>query len=312
MARVPHEPARDRQHMCMTLKSATFCCLVRTALRLKGDKRVCNIRAGAHNYHPVPVVLERGEGVYVWDVEGKRYLDFLSGYSAINQVWLEQRARGMFFPSIRISSTLHAPCLSLAGPLPSQNCRGSREAGLENHTHLSRFPQRRPRRVREPARPGPVRSPASPPRPRVQRAGRGTRLDPSGPSSPSAVGESPRRPRATDTSSAPALARSAGTPSTSQSSSDMTRRARTSPQEKNDTPVFPQIASTGLNSLTVRPTRTLSAAPADQRRRRDGRDGAEAHPPLGLRRKGGEPLNSLPRTLHSLLSAPHISRRYAP
>jgi ornithine--oxo-acid transaminase len=40
---------------------------------------------GAHNYHPLPVVLEKGEGVYVWDVEGKRYLDFLSAYSAVNQ-----------------------------------------------------------------------------------------------------------------------------------------------------------------------------------------------------------------------------------
>ena len=40
---------------------------------------------GAHNYHPLPVVLERGEGVYVWDVEGKRYFDFLSAYSAVNQ-----------------------------------------------------------------------------------------------------------------------------------------------------------------------------------------------------------------------------------
>ncbi len=40
---------------------------------------------GAHNYHPLPVVLERGEGVFVWDVEGKRYYDFLSGYSAVNQ-----------------------------------------------------------------------------------------------------------------------------------------------------------------------------------------------------------------------------------
>ncbi len=38
----------------------------------------------AHNYHPLPVVLNRGEGVYVWDVEGKRYYDFLSGYSALN------------------------------------------------------------------------------------------------------------------------------------------------------------------------------------------------------------------------------------
>ncbi len=40
---------------------------------------------GAHNYHPLPVVLTRGEGVFVWDVDGKRYYDFLSGYSALNQ-----------------------------------------------------------------------------------------------------------------------------------------------------------------------------------------------------------------------------------
>lgn len=40
---------------------------------------------GAHNYHPLPVVLERGEGVFLWDVEGKRYYDFLSAYSAVNQ-----------------------------------------------------------------------------------------------------------------------------------------------------------------------------------------------------------------------------------
>jgi len=40
---------------------------------------------GAHNYHPIPVVLTKGKGVYVWDVEGKRYFDFLSAYSAVNQ-----------------------------------------------------------------------------------------------------------------------------------------------------------------------------------------------------------------------------------
>lgn len=40
---------------------------------------------GAHNYHPLPVVLERGEGVFVWDVEGKKYFDFLAAYSAVNQ-----------------------------------------------------------------------------------------------------------------------------------------------------------------------------------------------------------------------------------
>ena len=40
---------------------------------------------GAHNYHPLPVVLHKGKGVYVWDVEGKKYYDFLSAYSAVNQ-----------------------------------------------------------------------------------------------------------------------------------------------------------------------------------------------------------------------------------
>ncbi len=42
-------------------------------------------QVGAHNYHPLPVVLSRGEGAYLWDVEGKKYLDFLSAYSAVNQ-----------------------------------------------------------------------------------------------------------------------------------------------------------------------------------------------------------------------------------
>lgn len=40
---------------------------------------------GAHNYHPLPVVLSKGNGVFVWDVEGKKYYDFLSAYSAVNQ-----------------------------------------------------------------------------------------------------------------------------------------------------------------------------------------------------------------------------------
>ncbi len=40
---------------------------------------------GAHNYHPLPVVLSKGKGPYVWDIEGKKYFDFLSAYSAVNQ-----------------------------------------------------------------------------------------------------------------------------------------------------------------------------------------------------------------------------------
>jgi len=53
--------------------------------RLPGEYMEMESRYGAHNYHPLPVVLSRGEGVYVWDVEGKRYYDFLSAYSAVNQ-----------------------------------------------------------------------------------------------------------------------------------------------------------------------------------------------------------------------------------
>ena len=52
-----------------------------------GSERLMQLenRYGAHNYHPLPVVLARGEGVHVWDAEGKRYYDFLSAYSAVNQ-----------------------------------------------------------------------------------------------------------------------------------------------------------------------------------------------------------------------------------
>ena len=51
------------------------------------SKNIINLeyKYGAHNYHPLPVVLEKGEGVFLWDVEGKRYYDFLSAYSAVNQ-----------------------------------------------------------------------------------------------------------------------------------------------------------------------------------------------------------------------------------
>ena len=49
---------------------------------------------GAHNYHPLPVVLEKGEGIYVWDVNGKRYFDFLSAYSAVNQGHCPEDCRG--------------------------------------------------------------------------------------------------------------------------------------------------------------------------------------------------------------------------
>ncbi|WP_167342432.1 ornithine--oxo-acid transaminase [Nonlabens sp. SY33080] len=60
---------------------------------------------GAHNYHPLPVVLERGDGVFVWDVEGKKYYDFLSAYSAVNQ--------GHCHPAIVNAMTEQAKTLTL-------------------------------------------------------------------------------------------------------------------------------------------------------------------------------------------------------
>jgi ornithine--oxo-acid transaminase len=60
---------------------------------------------GAHNYHPLPVVLSRGEGVYVWDAEGKQYYDFLSAYSAVNQ--------GHCHPKIIDAMTAQAKTLTL-------------------------------------------------------------------------------------------------------------------------------------------------------------------------------------------------------
>jgi len=58
-----------------------------TAVQEKNSQYFIDIenQYGAHNYHPLPVVLEKGEGVFVWDVEGKKYYDFLSAYSAVNQ-----------------------------------------------------------------------------------------------------------------------------------------------------------------------------------------------------------------------------------
>ncbi|ROI83806.1 Ornithine aminotransferase, mitochondrial [Anabarilius grahami] len=62
-------------------------------------------RYGAHNYHPLPVALERGEGVHVWDVDGRRYFDFLSAYSAVNQ--------GHCHPKIIAALTAQASRLTL-------------------------------------------------------------------------------------------------------------------------------------------------------------------------------------------------------
>jgi len=63
---------------------------------------------GAHNYHPLPVVLSKGKGVHVWDVEGKQYFDFLSGYSAVNQGHCLQRLYLLF---LNRHKNLHLPAV---------------------------------------------------------------------------------------------------------------------------------------------------------------------------------------------------------
>lgn len=74
---------------------------------------------GAHNYHPLPVVLSKGEGVYVWDVEGKRYYDFLSAYSAVNQ--------GHCHPKILKALTDQAKTLTLTSRAFYNDCLGEYE-----------------------------------------------------------------------------------------------------------------------------------------------------------------------------------------
>ncbi|MBC7721279.1 MAG: ornithine--oxo-acid transaminase, partial [Pedobacter sp.] len=71
---------------------------------------------GAHNYHPLPVVLDRGEGVFLYDVDGKRYYDFLSGYSAVNQ--------GHCHPKIIAALTKQASKLTLTSRAFHNNLLG--------------------------------------------------------------------------------------------------------------------------------------------------------------------------------------------
>ena len=74
---------------------------------------------GAHNYHPLPVVLERGEGIFMWDVEGKRYFDFLSAYSAVNQ--------GHCHPKIVNAMIEQSKKLTLTSRAFYNNCLGEYE-----------------------------------------------------------------------------------------------------------------------------------------------------------------------------------------
>ena len=76
-------------------------------------------RYGAHNYHPLPVVLAKGEGAFVWDCEGKKYYDFLSAYSAVNQ--------GHCHPKIVKAMCDQAHELTLSSRAFYNNCLGEWE-----------------------------------------------------------------------------------------------------------------------------------------------------------------------------------------
>lgn len=80
---------------------------------------------GAHNYHPLPIVLEKGKGIYVWDVEGKQYFDFLSGYSAVNQ--------GHCHPKIIASLVEQAQKLTLTSRAFHNNLLGEYEKYITNY-----------------------------------------------------------------------------------------------------------------------------------------------------------------------------------
>ncbi len=82
-------------------------------------------RYGAHNYHPLPVVLEKGEGIFVWDVEGKRYYDFLSAYSALNQ--------GHNHPTIVRALLDQIGKLTLTSRAFYNNCLGEYEEFITNY-----------------------------------------------------------------------------------------------------------------------------------------------------------------------------------
>ncbi|MFT3981446.1 MAG: ornithine--oxo-acid transaminase [Ferruginibacter sp.] len=80
---------------------------------------------GAHNYHPLPVVLQKGEGVFVWDVDGNKYFDFLSGYSAVNQ--------GHCHPAIIAALTQQAAALTLTSRAFYNNLLGEYEQFMNDY-----------------------------------------------------------------------------------------------------------------------------------------------------------------------------------
>jgi len=92
-------------------------------------------RHGAHNYHPIPVVLSRGEGPCVWDVDGKRYLDFLSAYSAVNQ--------GHCHPKVRCLWGVRVTRDAVFTSVQRRETRGERRQGGKNTPLTPAAPDRK-------------------------------------------------------------------------------------------------------------------------------------------------------------------------
>jgi ornithine--oxo-acid transaminase len=96
-------------------------------------------RYGAHNYHPLPVVLDLGLGVFVWDVEGKRYYDFLSAYSAVNQGHCHPRlVKVMQEQATRMTLTSRAFYNSVLGEYERTVCETLRLRQDAPHEHRRR------------------------------------------------------------------------------------------------------------------------------------------------------------------------------
>ena len=116
------------------ISSRTLSCSSSLSSQLSSDeifKR--ENKYGAHNYHPIPVALSKGKGVHVWDVEGKRYLDFLSAYSAVNQGHCHPKIIAAMKKQVdSITLTSRAFYNDVLGelPVPSRSGRGEGGPGV--------------------------------------------------------------------------------------------------------------------------------------------------------------------------------------
>src|SRR4030067_992848 len=116
---------------------------------------------GAHNYHPLDVVIERAEGGWVYDVEGRKYLDFLSAYSAVNQGHCHPRILKAFRSQLNNVTLTSRAFRNDQWPLPARGLFSGRPPPVSRSS-----PSTTSRLWSWPSRPSPRRSSSSPSRPR--------------------------------------------------------------------------------------------------------------------------------------------------